>query len=120
MPQFNIYPALQARGIDIDIPEIMRKAQGQRTTNALREAQLQELQGAQGRRNREDAKTEAKNRLVTVANLLAVVESAPEEKRELVYQGAVEHARSVGIPVDKAPPTYGDGPLISRLLKKAC
>ena len=44
MPQFNIYPALQARGIDIDVPAVMRQAQGQNTVNALAQARLQEVQ----------------------------------------------------------------------------
>ena len=46
MPQFNAYPALQAR--TFDLPAIMRQAEqlkGQRPLNRLREFQLQQAQG---------------------------------------------------------------------------
>ena len=110
MPQFNAYPALQARGIDMAAVERQRqdrKSAG--TLNALREAKTQELQGAQGRREQTEAKAQAKQSLETVANLLKVVESAPPNRREQMYPVAIEHARTAGIPVDKAPPAYGDG-----------
>jgi hypothetical protein len=56
MPTFTSYPALQARGIDMPaIRDRAQQRQGQRTSNALRQAQLQEMQGAQGRRNQYNA-----------------------------------------------------------------
>ena len=51
MATFNTYPALSVQG-PADVALQIQRAKGARTSNALREAQLQEVQGKQGRRNR--------------------------------------------------------------------
>ena len=52
MPQFTSFPAMQARGIDmIGVRQRAQQRGSQGTRNALRQAQLKEVQGAQGRRD---------------------------------------------------------------------
>ncbi len=120
MPQFTGYPALQARGLDIS--GVLQRADDRKSrgiTNALRQAQLKEVQGKQGRRDEAQARIKAKEDLEKVRFVLNVVESMPVERRERGLKEAVRLIEAEGIDVSKAPQSYGNGDQVRMMMAMA-
>ncbi len=111
MAIFTSSPALQARGIDMAAVERQRQnRQAAGTTNALRQAQLQEVQGAQGRRNQERETAKARRGAEIAVNLLeTVLRGETPEVQQRLFTEAKRRYQIEGFDARKLPETFNPG-----------
>ena len=105
MPQFTSYPALQARGIDMPaIRDRAQKRESQRTTDALRQTQMQVQLGQLSAQNR----AQIKEKIEQAANLLAPFADpgVPEEQKVAMWPKMLSQAQQAGLPIDNVPRAF--------------